>query len=29
VPTVIEIPVGDMPSIDRLRKLPRVRPPAS
>lgn len=28
VPTIIEIPVGDMPSIDRLRKLPRVRPPA-
>ncbi|BBM85811.1 thiamine pyrophosphate-dependent enzyme [Candidatus Uabimicrobium amorphum] len=25
LPTVIEIPVGDMPNVDRFRKLPRVR----
>jgi len=25
LPTVIEVPVGDMPSVDRFRKLPRVR----
>ena len=25
LPTLIEIPVGDMPSVDRFRKLPRVR----
>lgn len=25
LPTIIEIPVGDMPSVDRFRKLPRVR----
>lgn len=27
-PTMIEIPVGDMPDVDRFRKLPRVRPPS-
>jgi len=27
LPTIIEVPVGDMPSVDRFRKLPRVRPP--
>ena len=27
LPTVIEIPVGEMPEVDRFRKLPRVRPP--
>lgn len=27
LPTLIEVPVGDVPSIDRFRKLPRVRPP--
>ncbi len=25
LPTVIEVPVGDLPSVDRFRKLPRVR----
>ncbi|MCA9899085.1 MAG: acetolactate synthase [Ardenticatenaceae bacterium] len=25
LPTVIEVPVGDMPSVDRFRKLPKVR----
>jgi acetolactate synthase-1/2/3 large subunit len=25
LPTLIEVPVGDMPSVDRFRKLPRVR----
>lgn len=27
LPTLIEVPVGDMPSVDRFRKLPKVRPP--
>jgi acetolactate synthase-1/2/3 large subunit len=25
LPTVIEVPVGDLPSVDRFRKLPKVR----
>jgi acetolactate synthase-1/2/3 large subunit len=25
LPTLIEVPVGDLPSVDRFRKLPRVR----
>ena len=27
LPTLIEVPVGDVPSVDRFRKLPRIRPP--
>lgn len=27
LPTLIEVPVGDMPSVDKFRKLPRVRAP--
>jgi acetolactate synthase-1/2/3 large subunit len=27
LPTLIEVPVGDLPSVDRFRRLPRVRPP--
>ena len=27
LPTLIEVPVGDLPSVDRFRRLPKVRPP--
>jgi acetolactate synthase-1/2/3 large subunit len=27
LPTIIEVPVGDMPSVDRFRKYARIRPP--